>query len=571
MPAGSVGISVLVVGAGPIGLTLAADLGQRGVRCTVIEQSDGRVGPAKMLQVGVRTVEFCRRMGIAEKVKNWGFPQDFPLDNVFVTNLNGYELARIRPTSGGSAALSRFSPERQCHCPQTVFDPIMGELARSYPSTEFLFRSRLESFSQDDEGVVAQIRDLDSGIMREFVADYMVGCDGFSSTVRKLVGIDMRGVGALDTSINVEFVTEDLASLHNKGNAVRYICIGPEGTWATLVAIDGRQTWRLTLYGANNIDVKAIDVSRAIRRAVGRDFNFSIKSVGEWVRRGVVADRFHDGRVFLAGDAAHTHPPNGGYGMNTGIADAIDLGWKLGAVNDGWGDPRILDSYDIERRPVCHRAVNESVKEYYRLTEDSGREEIESGSRKGEAQRHAFGASLQSANEKSKSWQPFGIHLGYSYDPSPIVVSDGSPPLVDDTIDYFPVSRPGSRAPHAWLPDGRSILDFFGGDYVLLRFGTIPVDATPLLAAARRRQMPIVIHDITDRNVETLYERKLVLVRPDGHVAWRADRVPAEPHTILDRVRGAGPRAAALGFAPRPKPCSARNLTLSVQRTGDLV
>ena len=546
MPGSKKPSSVIVIGAGPIGLTLAADLGSRGVACTVIEQGDGTIGAAKMLQVSVRTVEFCRRLGIADRVKNWGFPSGFPMDNVFVTSLNGYELARIRPVAGGSATTSRFSPEHQCHCPQTIFDPIMAELARSFPSVDINHRTRFAGFHQDEEKVVAEVQDLESGTVREITADYLVGCDGYSSTVRRLLGIEMRGVGALDNSINIEFLTDNLASLHNKGNAIRYVCIGPEGTWGTLVAIDGRQTWRLTLYGANDIDVKSIDVSKAIRRAVGQDFEFTIKSVGEWVRRGVVADRFQDGRVFLAGDAAHTHPPNGGYGMNTGIADAIDLGWKFGAVSEGWADPRILDSYDIERRPVCHRAVNESVKEYFRLTGDTKRSDIDAVSRRGDTQRREFGAKIQAANEKSKSWQPFGIHLGYSYDPSPIVMGDGSPKPNDDTIDYFPVSRPGSRAPHAWLDETRSTLDLFGESYVLLCFGKLPADVTPLMMAAKRRDLPIKVHHISDRNIATLYERRFVLVRPDGHVAWRGDTIPAAPNVLLDRIRGAGPRAAVL-------------------------
>lgn len=538
-------VPVLIVGAGPIGLALAADLGTRGTRCRVVDQGDGLIGAAKMLQVSVRTLEFCRRLGLARKVKEWGFPKDFPFDNVFVTSLNGYELARIKASPSGSATSSRFSPERQVHCPQTIFDPILRDFALSFDSTQISYRTRFESLVQDEDGVLASLRNLDTGGVERIQADYLVGCDGFASTVRRVLGIEMRGPGTLDTSINIEFRVADLSALHPLGNAVRYVCVGPEGAWATLVAIDGREIWRLTIYGANTSDVRSVDPRSAIIRAVGREFHFSITSIGEWVRRGVVADRFQDGRVFLAGDAAHTHPPNGGYGMNTGIGDAVDLGWKLGAVLGGWADAKVLDSYDIERRPVCHRAVNESVKEYYRLTKDTGRKQIEDRSREGERIRREFGAQIQASNEKAKSWQPFGIHLGYFYEPSPIIVPDDSPRPNDDTIDYFPIARPGSRAPHAWLNDGRSILDLFGKNYVLLRFGRLPVDPSPLLQAARRRKMALDVHDIPDRNIADLYERKLVIVRPDGHVAWRGDTIPPEPHRILDRLRGAGPRAAA--------------------------
>ena len=537
-------VPILIAGSGPVGLALAADLGSRGVPCMLVEQGEPKIGPAKMIVVSVRTMEFCRSLGVASKVKNWGFPSDFPLDNVFVTSLNGYEIGRIRMPSMGEIRHSRFSPEHQCHCPQTWFDPILRNRAQSFPSVYLRYQTPLVEFEQDEDGVTCVLRNLETGRTETVVADYLVGCDGNASTVREGLGIAMRGNEVLDHSINIEFSTDDLASLHDKGNAGRYICLGPEGTWATFIAVDGRTVWRITLYGGNEATVRNIDVDAAIRRTVGRDFNYEVNSVGHWVRRALIADRFSDGRVLIAGDAAHTHPPNGGFGMNTGIADAMDLGWKLAAMYEGWGGRYMLDSYDVERRAVCHRAINESLANFYRLTSGTKLPGIDDPTPQGERVRLMLGERL--TRENTKAWQPVGIHLGYGYEPSPIVVAEDRPRPADDTIGYVPTARPGYRAPHAWLPDGRSTLDLFGRSHTLLVLGPQPADPSPLLQAAATQRLPINIQRVEDANIADLYERSLVLVRPDGHVAWRSDAVPAATDKLIARVRGSERASGAI-------------------------
>lgn len=223
--------------------------------------------------------------------------------------------------------------------------------------------------------------------------------------------------------------------------------------------------------------------------------------------------------------------------MNTGAADAADLGWKLAAVLEGWAPPSLLDSYEIERRPVCRRAIDEAMRELHRLR-DKSYPGIDAPTEAGARLRHELGERLRRGFAGSRVWYRWGMHLGYIYDPSPIVMSDGTPLPPDDTYGYEPTSRPGARAPHALLPDGRSLLDLFGRGFVLLRFDP-DISADALMAAAKARRMPIALHDIANTGVATLYERNLVLVRPDGHVAWRSDAPPADPISLIDRVRGA--------------------------------
>jgi 2-polyprenyl-6-methoxyphenol hydroxylase-like FAD-dependent oxidoreductase len=539
--AGNPPLPVLIVGGGPVGLALAAELGWRGVRCLLVEQGDGAVVEAKMFATGIRTMEFCRRWGIAERVRNWGFPADFPFDNVFVTSLTGHELARIPIPSLGETRPPPVSPEHPMHCPQFVFDPLLADFVGSLPSVTLRYRCRLEGLQRDDDGVSAELVDERTGDRQPIRARYLVGCDGYTSTVRRLLGIEMRGRPVVNRSINIMFRTPNLAALHDKGNAGRYILIGPEGTWATFVAADGTERWRLTIYGSEEFDVASLDAGDIIRRAVGRDFDFEVLTVGNWTRRMLVADRYGDGRVFLAGDAVHVMPPNGGFGMNTGIGDAVDLGWKLAAVHDGWADPNLLDSYEIERRPVGVRACDEALRNFDRLTSSTRYPNILDDTAEGAGTRAALGARLAAANRLA--WEdPLDVHLGYRYEASPICVPDGPPMPPGAPHDYVPTSRPGARAPHAWLGDGRSTLDLFGRGFTLLRFGSDAPAADTLAAAAARRNVPLSVVTITAAEAAAVYARRLVLVRPDGHVAWRGDAAPAavEGARSVEIVRGAG-------------------------------
>jgi len=535
---------VLIVGSGPVGLGLAADLGWRGVPCIIIEQNGPWTRSPRLMQIGVRTMEIARRFGIVDRIKNWGFPGDYPLDNVFLTTLAGHEISRAKMFTMDTVEPSAVSPEHQGHCPQTWFDPIWQDFALSFATTKLLHRHRLESFVQDDGGVSARVRNLETGEEVVFEADYLVGCDGVDSGVREALGIQMRGQALIDQSASIEFRSTEFLSVHDKGPAGRYIFLKPDGVWATCMAVDGRELWRVLLYGVT--DASSVDPAAVVREFTGRDFAFTIEACKPWTRRSITADRYQDDRVFIAGDACHAHPPNGGLGMNTGMQDAMDLGWKLAAVLKGWAAPALLDSYDIERRPCGHRTVEEATRQFHRLVEETRCPHIDEEGPLGDAARAGLRAALAPKYDGVKGWNRLGIHLGYMYDPSPIVVSDGTPTPVDDKFDYVQTSRPGSRAPHAWLSDGRSTLDLFGRNFALLCFGGSAADVAPLVDAAGVRGMPLDVHEIADQSVAQVYERRMVLVRPDGHVAWRGDAIPTEvAGPILDRVTGVGPRSAA--------------------------
>jgi 2-polyprenyl-6-methoxyphenol hydroxylase-like FAD-dependent oxidoreductase len=326
----------LIAGGGPVGLALAADLGRRGIATLLVEEREDKLNPPKMLEVSVRTMEFCRQLGIVDQVRGWGFPRDWPLDSVFVTDMQGYELGRVSIPALKDLAHLPVSPERGMPCPQTWFDPILRKHARSFPHVTIRHRVQLTSFTQDTSGVTTTLLDRQSGRAETVRARYLVGCDGFASTVRKLLGIEIRGEPHIDWSMTIYLRIPDFHAQHDKGKAFRYVFVGPEGTWSFLSIVNGKDLWRLQLVDLDESRLQNADIPTLVRRFMGREISYTIEDQNLWVRKRTVADRFMDGRVFLAGDAAHAHPPNGGLGMNTGIQDAFDLGWKLAAVLQGW-------------------------------------------------------------------------------------------------------------------------------------------------------------------------------------------------------------------------------------------
>ena len=538
---------VLIVGAGPVGLALAGDLGWRGVPCTLIEKTAGVVEHPKMDLIGVRTMEFCRRWGIADWVRDAPYPGDYPQDYIWLTSLTGFELGREPFPGRAFEASPPQSPQKRERVPQDMFDPIIKRFATSFDHVDLQNNTELVSFEEKSERVRATVRDVLTGETRTIEADYLVGTDGGASTVREQLGIGMSGTPALTYTTNVIFRCPDFPSLHDKGLGYRFIFIGPEGTWLTIVAINGGDRFRMSIVGTpDKVTHSEDDIRAALRRAMGKDFDYEILSVLRWVRRELVADRYGTDRVFLAGDSVHLTSPTGALGMNTGMQDAVDLGWKLEAVIRGWGGANLLKTYEIERKPVAIRNVSASTKNLKRMLEPRNRKpppEIFEPGPQGDAARKAYGEWYTELMRHE--WFMNGYHLGYRYDDSPIVWPDGTPAPPLEGTTYTQIARPGARAPHVWLPDGRSTLDLYGRGFVLLRLSSNAPAARGLQRAAAEASVPLAVVTLDLPEVLKAYERRMVLVRPDGHVAWRDDAEPQDARAVIDCVRGARPLAGA--------------------------
>jgi 2-polyprenyl-6-methoxyphenol hydroxylase-like FAD-dependent oxidoreductase len=546
-------VPVLIVGGGPVGLALAADLGWRGIACELVEQGDGTIATPKMNEVNTRTMEFCRRWGIAGSVLDCPFPADWPMDVVFVTSLAGYELGRVLRPSRRDQVPTPWSPMHLEVCSQTWFDPILQRFARSFPGVRLRYRCRLESFAEHEHGAAAELVDLETGARESVNAQYLAACDGANSLVRRTLGIGLEGPGVLGHPVHIFFRAPDLLDKCSKAPGTFFVAIDRGGLWANIRIIDPvNAIWRLLVLDRDgDVTPETVDAAAYIERAIGRPLDVDRLGVSLWTRMGAVAESYASKRIFMLGDAVHQLSPTAALGMNTGIGDAVDLGWKLAATLEGWGGGSLLASYDRERRPIGHRNVGMSTE--FHLEQAAfvgGLDAIEESSERGEELRLRLGQSVETLG---RAFRTLGLQMGYRYDDSPICVPDGTEAPPDRPDAYMPTARPGARAPHVMLAGGRSTLDLFGRGFVLLRLGDDAPDGDAIAAAARARRMPLHTVTLRDPAARELYERKLVLVRPDGHVAWRDDRVPRDPLALIDTVRGARRASTGLENSATPR------------------
>jgi 2-polyprenyl-6-methoxyphenol hydroxylase-like FAD-dependent oxidoreductase len=535
--------NVLVVGAGPVGLALASDLGWRGVRTLIVDQGDGKVPQPKTSGVNIRTMEFCRRWGLRDTIRSKGMTRDYPRDRVWVTGMNGYELARQKGASLADDVPPRGAIETFMRIHQTEFDPILRDFALGCRSVAARYRTRCTEVEQDADGVTATLTDVDSGVTENVRADYLVSCEGANSLIRKSLGIELAGNWNVNHSTNAYFRSSEFLKAHDKGPALFYNIVGPQGYWGYLFAVNGTDLWQAQIIGLGDEKPTSspAEVAATIRQFMGRDFPFDLLHITPWTRRRLLADRYGKGRIFVAGDAIHQMPPSGTLGMNTGVADATNLSWKLEAVLAGWGGASLLATYETERRPVAERSANAAVTLFRsgRLTTAPGPAILEATAEGGRVRERIGAQLLRDASHPATE----GMQIGYRYDQSPICLGERDPPP-PDYHHYRPTTRPGARAPDIRLGENDPILDRFGRGFTLVRLGDGAPDANGLRAAAADRGVPLRVIDVRNRDIEDLYERRLVLVRPDGHVAWRGDSAPSDPLEIIDVVRGAANRRA---------------------------
>jgi 2-polyprenyl-6-methoxyphenol hydroxylase-like FAD-dependent oxidoreductase len=531
---------VLIVGGGPVGLGLALDLAWRGNRSMLIEKDPGTASVllAKANGLNERTMETCRRWGLVAEVVRIGFPRDHPGDSVYCTSMTGYYIGRSVLPSADARPIPLETPEKRQRCPQYEFDPMLAREVKRLGLTDIRYSTELVGFVQDEQGVTVEVKDSQHGTRYKVRTRYLVGCDGAGSLVRRALGVAFEGRN-LDFSLSAMIRVPNLQAHAPIPDGERYLLIGTEGTWGIMTSVDGRQIWRFTAVGSQEkLDPSVYDIAGDIRRAFGSDeVEFEILRLIPWRRSQCVASSYRVGRVMLAGDSAHTTSPTGGHGMNTGLADAMDLSWMLDATLSGWGGDRLLDAYDVERRPVGIRNSAAAAGNFMKWLDKAGYQDVLTAGPKGDECRAAVGKGLVAA--LNSEWNSIGVDLGFRYEGSHIIIPDGTPPTPDEPSEYLQTARPGHRAPHGWIRDGVSTLDLFGRGFVLLRFGPHAPDTTSLERAAASVKMPLKVVDLENPEIARLYERRLVLVRPDGMVAFRADKLPAECGALVDAVRGA--------------------------------
>jgi 2-polyprenyl-6-methoxyphenol hydroxylase-like FAD-dependent oxidoreductase len=542
---------VLIVGAGPVGLTLAADLAGRGIAVVVVETRHAGEPPnVKCNHVSSRSMEIFRRLGIAQKLRDAGLPADYPNDCAYRTTTTGIELSRIpipcrrdRYTASGGPDTDWPTAEPPHRINQIYMEPVLFAHAAAMDHLTIFNRTAFEEFAERDDGVVATVRNLDSGASLHIEADFLVGCDGARSAVRRAIDATLQGTPVIQRVQSTYIRAPALLGLMGPP-AWMTLSLNPRRC-GTVVAIDGHENWLIHNHlNREDETFESVDRDASIRAilGVGADFHYDILTREDWVGRRLVADRFRKGRAFICGDAAHLWIPYAGYGMNAGIADATNLAWLLAAVLEGWADPAMLDAYEAERQPITEQvsrfAMDMAGKVLgQRRTVPTA---IEMAGLEGDAVRRQIGQAAYDLNVQQYCCG--GLNFGYFYDRSPIIVYDGESQPAYTMADFTPSTIPGCRVPYVEWLDGRPIYDAFGPGYTLLRRDR-DMTVAPLVAAMRGSGVPVEVVDVPAQASET-YDRKLILVRTDQHVVWRGDTVPDQVENLVDVLRGRAPQPA---------------------------
>lgn len=497
-------VPVLIAGGGPVGMTVALTLASFGVRSLLVERHPTTTRHPKMDITNGRSMELFRRLGVADKLRAVAVPEQNNFDISWITSLareaGGRELHRFRyPSVAEKRAeiLARNDGtqprEPAMRVSQVMIEPVLRDAIVGHPLVDARWGIAFEDFEQDEAGVTATLRTVETGATDQVRCYFLAGCDGGTSRVRERLGIALEGRAAVAHRYMIHFCSGARELLQAFGVAWHY-----QTDKGTLIAQDDKYTWTLQTRPPAGVDPNDIDPNAILDAWAGRRFPREILVANPWFTHLLLAERYQGGRVFLAGDAAHQYIPTGGYGMNTGIGDAVDLGWKLAAAVKGFATPGLLASYERERRPVGYRnrlaserhtGVRLRIGELYQSERDPD----------------ALGRAIAAlGNAENESW---GIEFGYRYDG-----------VEGDPVKYEPTTTPGARLPSTFLSDGSALYDRLGPWFTLLHFGG--ADPSALIDAA---PAPLDVVYLDEPALAPIYQARLVLVRPDTHVAWRGN------------------------------------------------
>jgi len=549
-------VAIGIVGGGPVGLTLALFLDRFGVPCVLFNTETTTRWHPKGSTESARSMELFRQLGLADRIRALGLPEDHPTDIAYFTRFNAHELARLSMPSRAAVLQRRREAPKTDQVPEPIhranqlhLDRLLFDYVATRPRISSRFGWRVDAFEQDTDGVTVNATNGDSS--ESWRVQYLVGCDGGRSFVRRTLGIRFSGEASLEERyfggrmFSTYIRSPALHEMLKRRRAWQYWAVNPE-LRSTIISINGGDEFLFrTKAAAPNQPADDATVIQVLHCCAGAKPKIEIVGHEPWTAgTALVAETFGDRRVFLAGDAVHLFTPTGGFGMNTGLEDAANLGWKLAACVQGWGGRDLLASYEKERLPIALRNTGAARQLSININDVEAPPEIEWNSAAGVSARQAASKKLATFAEQFAS---LGVQLGGRYDDSPIIAADKAPPP-DDFINYHPTSIPGGRAPHAWLDlehgNGSSLYDRLGTGMTLLRLGHRPPDTRAIVDAASRRRVPLFVVDIEDRDIRDLYDCDLALIRPDHYVAWRGNVAPSDADALLAQLVGANADAS---------------------------
>ncbi len=542
---------VLIVGAGPVGMTLALCLAQRRVRCTVVELKAAHAATeVKCNHISARSMEIYRRLGVAGDLRASGLPDDYPHDVSYRTSTVGQEITRIHIPGRLTRLTDRSGPDGWWPTPepphrlnQRYIEPILARHVQQHPLIQCLYQHQVIEVQHNDDEALVRCRVLSNGSTVTLRARYVVGCDGGRSLVRKSMGAQLVGDEVVQRVQSTCVRAPDLMALMKAPPAWAMFTVNPRRS-GNVYAIDGRETWLIHNYLRDHeSDFESVDRDWAIRTilGVGPDFQYELLSKEDWIGRRLVADKLRQGRVFIAGDSAHLWVPYAGYGMNAGIADADNLAWHLAAQLEGWASPSALDAYERERLPITEQVSHFAMNHAHAMSQRRRAipADIEDAGDAADASRRSFGQDLYELNVQQYCCA--GLNFGYYYDASPVMVYDGAVAPAYSMGSFTPSTVPGCRAPHVWLSDGVSLLDVLGTGFTLLCSPHARAEQTALMQQAMHAaRVPLTVRVMDDRHTwPAEYRHAWHLIRQDSHVVWRGDQItPDLAMSVVACLRG---------------------------------
>jgi len=539
-------VSVLISGGGSVGLSLAAELGWRNIDCMLVEQASGLNNHPRANAVANRTMEYYRRWGIDKAITEAGIPPDHPADYYWVSSLHGRQLhgislppfkkiREVKDTGGYVKEEHTWSPYLKTITGQNEVEETILNYIDTLSNINMNFNCSLESFEQDSLGVTSKVKNIKSGVIEEVRSKYLIACDGGKSMVREKLNIGLSGRADMAKFVSIYFKAPDFMKCHKFGSANIFFPLHKDYA-GFLLNWDGGTTFTYHLMLKPGQLWNKVNTKKSIEDVLGQTTDIEILSVQPWTAHALVADKYHDKRVIMAGDAVHLFTPTGGFGMNTGVSDAIDIAWKVQAMVEGWGGSKLIDSYFEERHSIGVRNTKEAADCFDQLKSVMQYGDIlDEDSKRAEKLREELSINLK---EQDKLIASSGTLLGYRYNNSSIVIPDGTEETLDNPRKYIPTARPGHRAPHIWLEEGVSIYDKFNQNFTLLVFTEDLIEAKKLISKAKSISLPIHLLQINDKDVLNLYVNKYVIIRPDLMVAWRSDYIPDNSIDILNTIIG---------------------------------
>lgn len=539
---------VLISGGGPVGLVLSIELAWRGVPSIVLNTEPTTAVHPQGNTHNSRTMEHYRRLGIADRVRAVGLPPEFTTDISYLTRFTGHEFARIPMPSSAEKQrriaeqdMSFLTPEPIHRSSQFYVEPELFAHAETLDGIDLRFGWELIDFTQYADRVESTIRHSETGDTETIVSKWLAGCDGAQGYTRRALDIPYRGEGGDEVAFFIGKMLSvyiDAPGIHDVMNmepAWQYWTVNNDAR-TCIVTLDAKGKFVVLAKYPDSGEPDEAEIICDIQDAFGAEIDIEVISIRQWTAgNALVADRYGDGRVLLAGDAVHLFTPTGGFGMNTGVEDAVNLGWKIAAVHHGWAPDTLLNTYEGERRPIGIRNTQSSRKLASDVATIQVPAALEEETAEGQKARADLGRHLSGFTEEFAS---LGIQLGARYDASPLIANDGTEPPPDSPVEYVPTACPGGRAPHQWLNDGASIHDRFGKWFTLVKFGSASTDTAAFAAAAEALDVPLDIVDVAEKAARDLYACTFALIRPDHHVAWRGDSLPADAEALMRQVSG---------------------------------